>query len=151
MQAVESTTLFRYNSAMSKPAFTLVETLTIGSLFGLVLVVGTVVFNVERSRTRDAKRIADMTMLASGFALLYAEQASYEPAAAGCSKVGDPAASCAVIPALGETEALKDPGRFTYKVSRVPDKEDFGISFRLERRYGGLAAGPHTLSKSGIK
>lgn len=136
---------------MQRRGFTLTETLITGALFGILLVVATMLLSMERARTRDAQRLGDMTRIASGFALLYAQKASYVDAANGCSKVGDNAATCTlnqVVPGLSD---IKDPGRFSYTVSKVPDREDFGIRFRLERRYGSFAAGVHTLTKNGIQ
>lgn len=135
----------------SRLGFTLTETLIVGALFGLLAIISTFLLSAERARTRDAKRIADMTRLASGFAALYTKNASYADAAAGCPKVGLSAARCRLTDVVSGLDAIRDPGRFSYTVSRVPDQEDFGIRFRLERRYGTLAAGVHTLSKNGIR
>ncbi|MBI3572886.1 MAG: hypothetical protein HY092_01660 [Candidatus Kerfeldbacteria bacterium] len=135
----------------SSPAFTLTETLIIGALFGIFIVVGTFILSTERARSRDAERVADMTRLAGGFALLYAEKASFADAATGCSQVGVNAATCTLRDIVQGLDAIKDPGRYSYKVTRIPDRDDFGISFHLERRYGSLLAGMHTLSKAGIQ
>lgn len=135
----------------SKPGFTFPETLIIGALFSLFVLTGMLLLANERARTRDATRIADMTRIAAAFAVLHAQNASYASAADGCGSVGDQVASCSfsdVLPRLGE---IKDPSRYAYLVSSVPDREDFGISFTLERGYGNLAAGKHTLTKDGIR
>lgn len=134
-----------------KPGFTLTEFLIIGAIIALLAVGGTMLIGIERARNRDARRIADITNFAAGFAVLYAQDASYAAAAEGCSKVGDLASTCS-LPTLTSMESqLKDPGSFTYTVSHVPDAEDFGISFRLERSYGQYGAGVHQLTRSGIK
>lgn len=134
-----------------RPGFTFTETLITGALFALLILVGTLLLAQERARTRDAIRIADMTRLAGGFALLYAGQASYAPAAAGCDSVGDEARTCALAGLVGELNTLRDPGRFSYTVSVVPDRENFGVRFRLERGIGPYRAGLHTLTKDGIQ
>lgn len=136
---------------MKRRGFTLTESLIVGALLGLFIMVGSFILSAERARTRDAKRMADLTRLASGFALLFAEKASYAAAAVGCPKIGSAAANCATIPVISGLDAVKDPGHFSYTISRVPDKNDFGILFRLERSYGNLAAGQHTLSKNGVR
>jgi type II secretory pathway pseudopilin PulG len=136
---------------MKHKGFTLTETLIVGSVFGLFVLAGTLLLTTERARTRDAKRIADMTRISAGFALLYGQKASYSDAAVGCPTVGAPAATCTLTNVVTGLDAVKDPGRFAYTVSRVPDKDDFTITFRLERAYGTLPAGQHTLSKSGIR
>lgn len=136
---------------MKRKAFTLTETLIIGALFGAVIIAGTLLLSVERARTRDAKRITDMVRLAAGFSLLYSQKASYADAASGCSTVGANPAACSLGDVVSGLGQLHDPGRFAYTVSRVPDRDDFGVAFRLERSYGSLAAGPHVLSKTGIR
>lgn len=141
-----------YTTSMKqKPGFTLTEFLVIGAVIALLAVGGTLVLGVERARNRDAKRIADMTNFAAGFAVLYAQKGSYADAAVGCTKVNDPARRCSLPVLTGLEDELNDPSRFAYRVSRVPDAENFGISFRLERAYGTLTAGTHTLSKGGIR
>lgn len=136
---------------MQRRAFTLTESLIIGALFGLTILVGTFLLGNERARTRDAERIADMAKLASGFALLYAQDASYAAAGAGCSQVGAPAQNCTLTTQLGDVSAIHDPSRFQYTITRVPDRDDFGLSFQLERGYGQLRAGRHILTKAGIQ
>ncbi len=136
---------------MKTKGFTLTETLITGALVGVLIIVGTLLLSMERARTRDAQRLTDMTRLASGFALLYSQKASYADAATGCAAVGVSAAACTLTDTLAGLDGLKDPGRFTYTVSKVPDRDDFGVRFQLERRYGALGAGRHTLTKNGIQ
>jgi type II secretory pathway pseudopilin PulG len=136
---------------MERRGFTFTETLIVGVVFAIVLLGGTWLLSMERARARDAMRLADMTRVANAFSLIYAQSASYEAAAAGCQKIAQPVSACTLatdVPGLAE---IDDPGRFEYIVTRVPDREDFGIRFRLERSYGTLAAGYHTLSKNGIR
>ncbi|MBI2984291.1 MAG: hypothetical protein HYY50_01570 [Candidatus Kerfeldbacteria bacterium] len=134
---------------MIRKGFSFAETLIVGSLFALAVLLGTLLLSGERARTRDAKRIADMTRVAGAMAVLYAQQASYASAAQGCAKIGDAASACTFAAAPGWGE-LQDPGRFSYTVVRVPDGDDFGVRFRLERNYGPLRAGPHVVTKTGI-
>ncbi len=136
---------------MQRRGFSLTETLITGALFGILVIVSTMLLSMERARTRDAQRLTDMTRIASGFALLYAQNASYADAAVGCPTVNTAAAKCTLTDVLPGLTDLKDPGRFSYIVSSVPDRENFGIGFHLERRYGTLAAGAHTLTKNGIQ
>lgn len=136
---------------MKQKAFSLTETLIVGALFGLLILAGTLLLSSERARTRDARRIADMTRLAAGFALLFGQKASYADAATGCSTVGTNPASCTLTDVMTNLDQIKDPGRFQYVVSRVPDRDDFAIQFQLERPYGTLLAGKHQLTKAGIQ
>lgn len=136
---------------MKQKGFSLPETLIIGAVIVLIGVLGTGMFATERARLRDAKRMADITRLAGGFAVLYAQTGSYTGAAAGCSKVGSNAASCTLPSLLGGNDQLQDPSKYSYTVQRVPDQLDFGIRFTLERSYGSLTAGAHILSKQGVR
>jgi len=139
------------NDMKQKPGFSLTEFLIIGAIVALLAVAGTLMIGIERSRNRDAKRIADMTNFAAGFAILYAQDASYAAAAEGCATVGVLATTCKLPTLTGMESQLKDPGSYSYQVTKVPDAEDFGISFRLERPYAQYAAGTHLLTRSGIK
>lgn len=135
----------------SGAGFTLAETLIIGALFGLFTLAGTLLLSAERARTRDMKRIADMTRLSAGFALLYGQKASYADAAAGCPTVDSDAAACTLSGVLSVGDSLQDPGKFSYTVKQVPDRANYAISFHLERSYGTLKAGEHFLTKAGIQ
>lgn len=136
---------------MQKPGFTFSETLIVGALFALFILAGTLVLSMERSRTRDAIRIADMTRVAAAFAVMHAQQASYAAAATGCDQVGDQVADCAFIDVVNGLGQLKDPGRFSYTVATVPDRDGYAIAFKLERGYGILKSGSHTLTQNGIQ
>ncbi len=136
---------------MSRRGFTLTETLITGALFGIVILVSTLLLSNERARTRDARRVADMTRAASGFALLFASEASYAPAAVGCPTVGSQLNTCTLTSVLGPLATLHDPGKFSYTISMVPTRENFGVSFHLEHRYENWAAGVHVLTKAGIQ
>jgi len=136
---------------MKQKGFTLTETLIIGAIIALLAAIGVGLLSIERARIRDAKRITDMTHFAAAFAILYAQKASYASAAVGCPQRGSLADTCTLPTVTGFANNLKDPSKYSYRVTRVPDAEDFGISFRLERSYGTLTAGPHTLSKQGLR
>ncbi len=134
-----------------RPGFTFAETLIVGALFGVFVLAASLLLSIERAKTRDAIRIADMTRVAAAFAVLHAQSASYSGAAEGCGAIGDPVTACSFAGDLTGLGTLQDPGKFKYTVSRVPDRDDFGITFHLERSYQSLAAGQHTLTKTGIR
>lgn len=136
---------------MKRRGFTFPEVLITGTVFALLILIGTLLLSLERARTRDAIRIGHMTRVAGLFGLLYAQEGSYAAATTGCSHVGQPVSACTFTQALGGADDLTDPGRFSYRVVRVPNREDFAIEFRLERTYGALPAGRHVLTKQGIQ
>src|SRR5689334_11171010 len=116
---------------MQRRGFSLTEILITGALFGLLVVITTLLLSMERACTRDAERITDITRVSSGFALLYAEKASDADAAADCTTVGSNASTCSLTDVLPGLDAIKDPGRFNYTVAQVPDHDNFSIRFRL--------------------
>ena len=136
---------------MKRRGFSLTETLIIGAITVLLAVAGTGVVAMQRAELRDAKRITDMTRFAGAFAVLYAQHGGYEEAATGCAKIGVQPSTCTLPGILSTNELMKDPGSFSYQVSRVPDHQDFAITFQLERSYGTFTAGKHTLTKQGVR
>ncbi len=134
-----------------RPGLTLTEFLITAAIVALLAAGGTMFIGIERARNRDAKRLADMTNYAAGFAVLYAQKASYADAAKACGQKGMVTTTCGLPTLTGLEDELRDPGRFSYQLSRVPDAENFGIRFQLEREYGTLAAGTHVLTKDGIQ
>lgn len=136
---------------MQRRGFSLPESLIIGAIAVLLAVVGTGLLSLERARLRDAKRITDITRFAGAFAILYAQHGGYEQAATGCAKIGTNPATCTLPGVSSTSEAMQDPGKFSYTISRVPDHQDFAITFQLERNYGTLTAGKHVLSRQGVR
>ncbi len=135
----------------NQSGLTLIELLIIIGLIGALITLGLFVLSNERARVRDSQRIADMARVQAAFQLIYFEKASYKEAAAGCSSLGDDVNQCGLGNYLNGLGRLRDPGRYRYQISRVPDDSDYGVVFTLERTYGGLKAGQHVLSKNGIK
>jgi len=140
-----------YNKLMDNRGLSLKELIIFTALLLLIIVLGILLLNTERARVRDAKRIADITQLRYGFEVLFNEKNSYAEAAEGCSKEGSLASSCNLSKYLPNIKQIKDPGKYSYVVSVVPNNDNFGISFVLERNYGRLVAGRHTLTPAGIK
>lgn len=129
----------------------LISSLLILTAVSASLAVVGLLLSQERSRVRDARRMADMVRVQYAFETLYREQASYAEAAGGCSQVEALVATCTLNTYLPTIAALKDPGGFAYRVTKVPDAKDYEVTFQLERGYDGLLAGKHTVSKNGIQ
>lgn len=106
----------------------------------------------ERAKTRDAKRLSDITRIQAAFEMLYNDTASYEQAAVGgCGKKGALVSTCNVSAYLPTIAEFKDPGSSRYLITEVPSETSFGVSFQLEKAYGTMIAGKHTLTPAGIK
>lgn len=121
----------------------LIASVVVGGFFYLL--------NAEHAKTRDAKRLADMSRVQAAFELLYAQQASYVSASSGCDTIGDPVSDCALQDILPGIGTFTDPGSAAYIVSYIPDDQKYEVTFELERSYGDLTAGLHTISPEGLQ
>lgn len=62
---------------MNKKGFTLIELLVVIAIIGLLSTLAVVSLNNARSRSRDAKRVADVKQMQTAFELYYNEQGGY--------------------------------------------------------------------------
>lgn len=120
--------------------------------FFAVLVIGILALNaLTAMNIRDVKRLADMRIAQAAFESLFARSGSYGAAATGCGMVGNPVADCE-FPPYGKTlAAVRDPGRYSYRVVAVPTAVSYGISFVLERDHQSIRKGRHVLTEAGIQ
>lgn len=61
----------------NKKGFTLVELLVVIAIIGILASIGIVAISGARIKARDAKRVSDLTQIASALELYYADQAAY--------------------------------------------------------------------------
>jgi hypothetical protein len=130
----------------------IVRLLIIVAVVCVVIGGGFILLNSEKANTRDAKRLSDVARLQAAFELLYNATASYAGASqGGCDHIGALVSQCnlsSYIPAIAQ---FKDPGKYSYKISQVPSDEGYQVTFYLEKQYGDLKSGKHTLSPTGIQ
>lgn len=118
----------------------------------IVVGAGFVLLNNEKAKTRDARRLSDMTRVQAAFELLFNSSASYAGAADnGCSQAGMLVSQCNLSAYIPTITQLRDPGKYSYKVSQVPADQSYEVAFYLEKQYGTFKAGKHTVSPAGIK
>ncbi|MFH0828940.1 MAG: hypothetical protein V1907_02055 [Candidatus Kerfeldbacteria bacterium] len=129
----------------------LVSTLLVLSLLAAFLAAVALVLSQERARVRDAHRVTDMVRVQFAFETLFREKASYKDAAAGCPTAGSLVSACSLSTYLPSIAQLKDPGKYTYRVTTVPDDSNYGVTFTLERGYDTLVKGKHIVSRDGIE
>lgn len=129
----------------------MIELLLFAALIALLLVFGVLLTNNERAKTRDALRLADLSRTQYAFEVMFFEKNSYKEAASGCPKINDLVSQCALSQYLPNIAKISDPGKYQYKITKVPDDENFEVTFYLEKGHGDLRAGKHTLSNQGIK
>ncbi len=131
---------------------TLVNVIIIVIVFGIVIGGCFYLIGEERAKTRDAKRLSDISRIQAAFEILYNDTASYELAAnGGCNQEGSPVSSCNLSAYLPTIADFKDPGSSRYLITEVPSETAFGVSFQLEKEYGTLIEGKHKLTPAGIK
>lgn len=135
----------------SSKGFTIIQLIIWAVVISVVVGGFFYLLNSERSKTRDAKRMSDMTRVQAAFELLYSTTASYSAAAEGCNTEGAIVSMCGLSGQLPDITIIRDPGKYQYAVTKVPDDEGYTITFQLERSYGNLQAGAHTVTQSGIR
>ena len=115
------------------------------------VIFGVLLLNQERVRSRDAKRIADITQIRYAFEILFNEKNSYAEASQGCAHKGSLVSTCNLSLYLSNIAKIKDPGKYSYKINTVPSEKDFEVVFYLEKDYDSLKGGKHLLTPQGIK
>lgn len=129
----------------------LVKLLIIIIIFGAVIGIMFLLLNDEKAKTRDAKRLSDISRLQVAFEFLYNDTASYEQAAQnGCNQINILVSQCNLKNYIPSINQFKDPSQYQYVVSKVPSEDGYEVTFYLEKDYDGLKAGKHILSPLGI-
>lgn len=130
----------------------LIKILIIVIIVGAILGGFFLLLNNERSKTRDAKRMADIVRIQAAFEFLYNDTASYEFAAiGGCDTVGSFVKQCNLSKYISTISTFQDPGEFSYLISVRPTDDDYAVTFTLENSYDSLQSGQHVLSSAGIR
>ena len=139
-------------TSFNKKGVSLLAVLILVVVFGLIIGGGFVLINIEKAKTRDARRLSDITRIQAAFEFLYNDTADYSLAAqGGCNEVGALVSTCNLkqyLPSIGQ---FADPGKYKYVISKVPADDGYAVTFTLEKSYYNLLAGKHTLTQNGIK
>lgn len=144
----------------NRKGFTLIELLVVIAIIGLLSTLAVVALNNARQKSRDAKRVSDVKQVSTALELYFADNNGYPVAAAGAT-LGDVNNKCldedgfvAACDAGGTTymglvPTNPTPGGADY-VYTSADGSTYSLTFTLEGATGGLDAGAHTSSPSGI-
>ena len=163
----------------NKSGFTLIELLVVIAIIGLLASVVLLALNSARSKSRDAKRLADVRQIASAMELFFNDNASYPtntyavatynkldigPTSGGAagSTVGTgsklvpnyigliPSAPLPNDPPCGATGQGSNEYDYAGENS-VLSSSAYTLTFCLGAATGGYVAGPHTLTPAGIQ
>jgi len=139
-------------SIYSQKGLTMVQLLIWVLVFGVIIGGAVILINQEKAKTRDAKRLSDITRLQAAFEFLFNDTNSYDGAAQnGCAKFGDPVSRCNLQKYLPGIANFRDPSGGNYVVTVVPKQDNYEIMFHLEKSHSDYEAGKHTLSPAGIQ
>lgn len=141
-----------------KKGFTLIELLVVIAIIALLSTLAVVALGSAREKARDAKRLSDVKQIQTALELYYTDQSDYPTgtalvlggANAGCLGGGGFAASgCTGTLYMGQVPANPAPNGADYSYTKGTGT--YSITFSLEGTSGGLPAGAHTASPSGIQ
>lgn len=141
---------------MNKKGFTLIELLVVIAIIALLSTLAVVALGSARQKARDAKRLSDIKQVQTALELYYTDKNGYPSGTAlvlGSTNAiclnadGFTTVNCA-SPYMGQVPANPSPNGtdYTYNLSG----STYTITFTLEGTSGGLGAGVHTASPSGI-
>jgi prepilin-type N-terminal cleavage/methylation domain-containing protein len=146
---------------LKQKGFTLIELLVVIAIIGILAAVVLVSLNSARSKSRDARRIADVRQIMTGLELFYNDNSRYPlPATASTTGPtgtdGTPAWTTylatwptAPLPADGTCTDAAGSNRYTY--TQTASQASYTLTFCLGAVTGGYAAGDHSASPAGIQ
>jgi prepilin-type N-terminal cleavage/methylation domain-containing protein len=147
----------------NRKGFTLIELLVVIAIIGLLSTIAVVALNSARSKSRDAKRVADIKQIQTALELAFAETNGYPVSAtgtvlgAGSAKVlcnnNDTAVfqadttgcSTVFMPLIPENQT---PGGSDYSYGGTAS--DYLITFTLEGKVGSLNSGLVNATPAGM-
>lgn len=153
---------------MNKKGLSRVQFILMITVFLILIVIGILVIDFYRAKTRDAIRIADMAILQSAMNRLYSDQATYvlnSECKVG-NIIGDKQCSTALSSYINLSTALVDPlgsselctqencsnnKACAYTIGQEFNDKEYSIYFNLEKGISGLTSGCHLLTQNGIE
>lgn len=162
----------------NKKGFTLVELLVVVAIIGLLSTLAVVALGNARAKARDAKRVSDIKQIQTALELYFSDQNAYPTdgsagadlllgnsgagmlsTAGFATRVASCPATCymGAVPSNPKPESkvvvgtVTPPVEYTYDATGAGTGSSYSITFGLETPTGGLSAGQHIASPSGIQ
>jgi general secretion pathway protein G len=145
----------------NQKGFTLIELLVVIAIIGLLASVVLLALNSARSKSRDAKRLADMRQMSTALELYYNDFGGYPTAAALLAPNYVAQLPTAPTPPDNATGSACSAGNNTYTYvptspsytgnSSTTVHPGYTYTFCLGAQTGGYGAGTRTASPEGIK
>ena len=149
----------------NQKGFTLIELLVVIAIIGLLSTLAVVSLNNARTKSRDARRVADVKQIQTAMELYFTDISAYPAVTAanacggthgagiieGCclSATNGFLAACAGNVYMGQVPTTPMPGGTPY--TYTPDgTTSYGLTYTLEQGTGGIPVGLRTATPSGI-
>lgn len=146
----------------NEKGFTLIELLVVIAIIGLLSTLAVVSLNNARSKSRDARRVADVKQMQTALELYFNDVGNYPapPAALACGPVlGDTGSCC-----ISFTSGIASPCAGTVYMKSIPLDPDntahysysqlatdtYSLVYTLDGPTGGIPAATHCATPAGI-
>lgn len=137
----------------NQKGFTLIELLVVIAIIGLLASVVLLALNSARSKSRDAKRLADVRQMVSALELFYNDANGY-PASTASLTASSYIGALPTVPSPADGGCAAASNAYTYAGSGTVAGNlypSYTLAFCLGASTGGLSSGVHTASPAGIQ
>jgi prepilin-type N-terminal cleavage/methylation domain-containing protein len=127
--------------------FTLIELLVVIAIIGILSTLAVVSLNNARQKARDAKIVSDVKNMQTALELYFNDSGTYPGALTSGSVLSY--ASTTYMDAIPASPNLVHPYAYTFSTTTT-GAASYAIQYYLEGMTGGVAAGQHNATPSGL-